>query len=59
MGLPHSDPYVKNTLSVEVTSNKSSSILVSAFSDSGWAGFLDDRRSTGDFAVLFGPNLIS
>lgn len=48
--------YVKNTLSVGLTF---SSTLVSAFSDSDWAGCLDDRRSTCGFAVFFGPNLIS
>jgi histone deacetylase 1/2 len=38
---------------------KSSSILVSAFLDADWAGCVDDRRSTGGFAVFLGPNLIS
>ena len=51
--------YVKNTLSIGLNFSKSPSTLVSAFSDSDWAGSLDDRRSTGGFAVFFGPNLIS
>lgn len=51
--------YVKSTLSVGLTFSRSSSTLVSAFTDSDWAGCLDDRRSTEGFAVFFGPNLIS
>ena len=50
---------MKHTLNVGLTFTKSSSTLVSAFSDSDWAGCLDDRRSTGGFAIFFGPNLIS
>ena len=51
--------YVKNTLSIGLNFSRSSSTLISAFSDSDWAGCLDDRHSTGGFAVFFGPNLIS
>lgn len=51
--------YVKHTMTVGLTFAKSPSTLVSAFSDADWAGCVDDRRSTGGFAVFFGPNLIS
>jgi len=34
-------------------------MLVSAFLDADWAGCVDDRRSTGGFAVFLGDNLIS
>ena len=34
-------------------------MLVSAFSDADWAGCIEDRRSTGGFAVFLGSNLIS
>ena len=51
--------YVKNTANIGLNFSKSSSTLVSAFSDSDWVGCLDDRRSTGGFVVFFGPNLIS
>jgi hypothetical protein len=33
-------------------------MMVSAFSDVDWAGDVDDRRSTGGFAVFLGCNLI-
>jgi hypothetical protein len=51
--------YVKHTFDVGLTFMRSRSTLVSAFSDADWAGCADDRRSTGGFAVFFGPNLIS
>jgi hypothetical protein len=39
--------------------SKSSSTVVSAFSNADWAGCPDDRRSTGGFSVYVGSNLIS
>jgi histone deacetylase 1/2 len=51
--------YVKGTLAMSLKLRKSSSTLVSAFSDADWAGCVDDRRSTGGFVVFFGPNLVS
>jgi histone deacetylase 1/2 len=51
--------YVKGTLDMRLKIRKSNSMLVSAFSDADWASRVDDRRSTGGFAVFLGPNLIS
>uniref|UniRef100_A0ACD5TCP1 Uncharacterized protein n=1 Tax=Avena sativa TaxID=4498 RepID=A0ACD5TCP1_AVESA len=51
--------YVQGTIHAGLTFQKSSSSLLSAFSDADWAGCLDDRRSTGGFAVFLGPNLVS
>jgi histone deacetylase 1/2 len=51
--------YVKGSSNLGLKIQKSSSTLVSAFSDADWAGDCDDRRSTGGFAVFFGSNLVS
>jgi hypothetical protein len=51
--------YVKGTINLGLKISPSKSMLVSAFSDADWAGCVDNRRSTGGFAVYLGGNLIS
>lgn len=51
--------YLNHIASTGMVIRKSSSTLVSAFSDADWAGCPDDRKSTGGYAVFFGSNLIS
>lgn len=51
--------YIHGTLKLGLNIRRSSSMVVSAFSDADWAGCVDDRRSTGGFAVFLGCNLIS
>jgi histone deacetylase 1/2 len=50
--------YLRDTISLGLRLSKSSSTIVSAFSDADWAGCPDDRRSTGGFAVYVGTNLV-
>jgi histone deacetylase 1/2 len=51
--------YVKGTLHTGLRFRKSNSTSISIFTDADWAGCVDDRRSTGGFAVFVGPNLVS
>jgi hypothetical protein len=51
--------YIKQCTKLGLHIHKSPSTLVSAFSDADWAGSIDDRKSTGGFAVFLGSNLIS
>jgi hypothetical protein len=51
--------YVKDTVNTGITFIKSPYVYLSAFSNADWAGCLDDRRSTGGFAIFVVPNLVS
>jgi histone deacetylase 1/2 len=51
--------YIQHTLGLGLRITKSMSTLVSGFSDADWAGCVDDRRSTGGFAIFLGGNLVS
>jgi hypothetical protein len=51
--------YVKGTLSTGLLFRKSASTGISVFTDADWAGCVDDRRSTGGYAIFVGSNLIS
>ncbi|KAK1610470.1 hypothetical protein QYE76_034143 [Lolium multiflorum] len=51
--------YIRLTASYGLLLQPVQSCCLSAFSDADWAGNPDDRRSTGGYAVFFGPNLIA
>ena len=51
--------YIQGSIGTGLKLCKSSSTAVSAFSDADWAECPDDRKSTGDFVVFLGSNLIS
>jgi hypothetical protein len=51
--------YVKGTIDLGLQITRSPSMLVSGFADADWAGCIDDRRSTGGFAIFLGSNLVS
>jgi histone deacetylase 1/2 len=51
--------YLRGTISLGLRLSKSSSTIVSAFSDVDWIGCPDNRRSTGGFVVYVGSNLVS
>jgi hypothetical protein len=46
-------------MDLELCFTKSTSSLLSAFSNADWAGNLDDRYIAGGFTIFFSGNLIS
>jgi histone deacetylase 1/2 len=51
--------YLQGTSDYGLVLRRSTSTLLSAFSDADWAGCPDDRRSTGGHAVFLGGNLVA
>ncbi|XP_026420650.1 uncharacterized protein LOC113316719 [Papaver somniferum] len=51
--------YLKHTVEYGLAIRKSTDLSLHAYSDSDWAGNLDDRLSTSGYCVYFGGNLIS
>jgi hypothetical protein len=51
--------YVRQDTKLGLKITRCNSLLISGFSDSDWAGSLDDRRSTGGYAIFLGSNLVS
>jgi hypothetical protein len=51
--------YVKHTTKLGLKIGKTTSLMVSGFSNVDWARSLDDRRSTRGFAIFLGSNLVS
>ncbi|XP_019055080.1 PREDICTED: uncharacterized protein LOC109115472 [Nelumbo nucifera] len=51
--------YIKHTYTLGLHIRRSPSTQLHGYSDSYWAGFLDDRRSHGSYCIYYGPNPIS
>jgi hypothetical protein len=51
--------YIRGLLTHGLTIYKDSISSLHAYSDADWAGSIDDRRSTSDFCIFLGRNLIS
>jgi histone deacetylase 1/2 len=50
--------YVRANTKIGLKISQCKSLLVSGFSDADRAGSLDDKRSTGGFAIFLGSNLV-
>jgi histone deacetylase 1/2 len=51
--------YVRGSLSHGLFIQPARSSVLTAYSDADWAGNLDDRRSTGGYALFYGSTLIA
>jgi histone deacetylase 1/2 len=51
--------YLRGTASSGLLLRKNPSTILNIYTDADWAGCLDDRRSTGSYAIFVGPNLVS
>jgi hypothetical protein len=51
--------YIAGTLDYGLTLYKTSPLQIHSYSDSDWAGNLDNRQSTSGFCVYLGRNLVS
>ncbi|XP_026378078.1 uncharacterized protein LOC113272465 [Papaver somniferum] len=51
--------YLKHTVQHGLVLQISSDISLHAYTDSDWAGSLDDRKSTSGYCIYFGNNLVS
>jgi hypothetical protein len=51
--------YLHASIDLGLCFTKSTSSLLSAFSDADWASNPDDCRNTGGFTIFFGGNMIS
>jgi hypothetical protein len=51
--------YLKSTINHTFCIYKQSSRQITAFSDSDWASYLDDRHSTSGYCVCLGKNILS
>lgn len=51
--------YLKATVTFGLMLSNDPSQRLTAFTDADWAGDVDDRKSTGGYAIFFGSNLIS
>lgn len=51
--------YLQHTSTYGLFIQQPSLTHLQAFSDADWAGCMDDRKSTGGYAIYLGSNLIS